>query len=123
MRSLTSLAANSRLEFVHTLRPGNLPPHKLELKVGAIVMLLRNISLSEGLCNGTRLQVTKMMPEMIECLILTGPMAGKKTHLWRVRFDHGKNEGDRGVMLERLQFPIRLCFAMTINKSQGRSSY
>ncbi|XP_016164017.1 uncharacterized protein LOC107606469 [Arachis ipaensis] len=36
-----------------------LPPHKLVVKVGAPVMLLRNIDQTNGLCNGTRMQVSK----------------------------------------------------------------
>jgi ATP-dependent exoDNAse (exonuclease V) alpha subunit len=30
-------------------------------------------------------------------------------------------EGDLPFILSRKQFPIRLCFAMTVNKSQGQS--
>lgn len=41
-------------EFLSTLRTSGLPNHKIKLKVGCPIMLLRNIDQSEGLCNGTR---------------------------------------------------------------------
>jgi ATP-dependent DNA helicase PIF1 len=44
-------------EFLHGLNASGLPLHNLELKEGAPVMLLGNLSPAEGLCNGTRLVV------------------------------------------------------------------
>jgi ATP-dependent DNA helicase PIF1 len=35
-----------------------MPNHRLIIKVGVPIMLLRNIDVSSGLCNGTRLTVT-----------------------------------------------------------------
>ena len=46
------------MEFLNSLTPLGMPPHCLNLKVGCIVMLLRNIALKKGLCNGTRLEIT-----------------------------------------------------------------
>jgi len=118
--TLTNIAASSTtLEYVHTMSPGNMPPHKLILRAGSIVMLTRNLSLAEGLCNGTRLQVLRMFDEMLECRILTGPKAGKTTFINKSRFEHGMKKKDKGVAFSRLQFPIRLAFAMSINKAQG----
>ncbi|TVU21884.1 hypothetical protein EJB05_31555, partial [Eragrostis curvula] len=59
---------NSR---VLSLIPGHekfkgIPPHKLVLKVGAPVMLLRNLNQSAGLCNGTRLIITQLGDRVIE---------------------------------------------------------
>ena len=54
---------------------GCLPPHYLHLKIGCILMLLRNWRLSEGLANGTRLRLLRTGPKLccIECEIITGP--------------------------------------------------
>ena len=44
-------------EFLNTLDLSGMPPHRLKLKVGTPIMLLRNLNSDAGLCNGTRLQV------------------------------------------------------------------
>ncbi|XP_031090877.1 uncharacterized protein LOC115995869 [Ipomoea triloba] len=47
-------------EFLNTIRASGLPNHSLILKVGLPIMLIRNIDHSLGLCNRTRLVVTKL---------------------------------------------------------------
>uniref|UniRef100_A0A6N2MJU9 ATP-dependent DNA helicase n=1 Tax=Salix viminalis TaxID=40686 RepID=A0A6N2MJU9_SALVM len=46
------------IEYINQLEFNGVPSHELALKVGTPVMLLRNISPSIGLCNGTRLIIT-----------------------------------------------------------------
>ena len=45
-------------EFLNTLQPNGMPRHTIKLKVGVPIILLRNLSRSAGLMNGTRLVVT-----------------------------------------------------------------
>ncbi|KAL0449388.1 UNVERIFIED_CONTAM: hypothetical protein Slati_1495200, partial [Sesamum latifolium] len=59
-------------EFLNSISPGNLPPHKLVLKKGSPIMLLRNIDLKIGLCNGTRLICRRFGRNLIEAEILAG---------------------------------------------------
>ena len=40
-------------EFLNTLCLSGMPAHQLTLKVGAIVMCLRNLDKRNGVCNGT----------------------------------------------------------------------
>ncbi|GBM44244.1 hypothetical protein AVEN_23307-1 [Araneus ventricosus] len=47
-------------KFLNSLTPTGLPPYELKLKIGCIIMLLRNLAPSKGLCNGTRLIITKL---------------------------------------------------------------
>lgn len=42
-------------EFLNSLLPNGIPPHKFILKVNCPTMLLRNLDLSNGLWNGTRM--------------------------------------------------------------------
>jgi ATP-dependent DNA helicase PIF1 len=47
------------VEFMNTLQFSDIANHKLELKVGVPILLLRNFNQSIGLCNGTRLIVKR----------------------------------------------------------------
>ena len=49
------------VEYLNTLTAGGLPPHDLRLKKGVPIMLLRNLNLAEGLCNGIRLIVKEVI--------------------------------------------------------------
>ena len=51
-------SANYPVEFLNSLNLSGLPLHEIKLKVGAVVMLLRNLDPHSGLCNGTRLIIT-----------------------------------------------------------------
>lgn len=42
------------IEFLNSLTPSGMPHHELKLKIGAVVMLLRNLNAANGQCNGTR---------------------------------------------------------------------
>ncbi|KAK9705842.1 hypothetical protein RND81_07G086300 [Saponaria officinalis] len=107
-------------EFLNSIRCSGLPNHQLRLKVGAMVMLLRNIDQSRGLCNGTRLIVTDLGCRVIRCTVLTGSHKGDKVHIARITLTPS-NSNKFPVRFSRRQFPIAVCFAMTINKSQGQS--
>ncbi len=48
------------VEFLNTLQFSGIANHKLELKVGVPILLLRNLNQSVGLCNGTRLIINRL---------------------------------------------------------------
>jgi len=75
---------NITIEFLNSLKPNGLPLHKLELKVGSIVMLLRNLNVKAGLCNGTRLIVLSMHKYSLETKVITGSHSGKIVILPRI---------------------------------------
>jgi PIF1-like helicase/Helicase len=107
------------VEFLNSLKVGGLPSHELSLKIGTPIMLLRNLNSAEGLCNGTRLICRALMPHVIEAEIITGTNAGNRVFIPRVTLTPSDN--DLPFTLKRRQFPIRLAFAMTINKAQGQT--
>jgi len=59
------------LEFLNTIVTLGLPNHKLRLKVGVSVMLLRNIDTQLGLCNVTRLIITRMGEFVLEGKVIS----------------------------------------------------
>ncbi|XP_076943105.1 uncharacterized protein LOC143613221 [Bidens hawaiensis] len=107
------------IEYLNLLDIKSLPPHILELKVGAPIILLRNLNPLEGLCNGTRLIITQLLPTIVEARIMTGKFIGRRVYLPRITLTHKDKE--LPFEMKRKQYPIRLCYAMTINKSQGQS--
>ena len=96
-----------------------IPHHKLVLKVGAPVMCLRNIDQRAGLCNGTRLQVLRMGTINIEGRIISGGKVGTICAIPRMLIS--PSDTKMPFKLNRRQYPISVCFAMTINKSQGQT--
>ena len=106
-------------EFLNTITINGLPEHVLKLKIGVPIMLLRNLDPSRGLCNGTRLIVTQLTTRVIEGEIITGKARGSKAYIPRIITT--SNQSKWPFKLKRRQFPIRLSYAMTINKSQGQT--
>jgi len=106
------------IEYVHTMTPSGMPPHHLNLKIGCVVMLLRNIFVAEGLCNGTRMIVESFDDDTITGRIMFGSKKGRVFTLPRIAFETEENSP---VQFRRLQIPVRLAFAITINKSQGQT--
>ncbi|KAG5561407.1 hypothetical protein RHGRI_004441 [Rhododendron griersonianum] len=115
-RTITNRYPN---EYLNSLYPPGLPPFKLELKVGCPVMLLRNIAPKDGLCNGTRVMVVRCASRIIEVQILTGDKFGNSAFIPRISLTPSSSEFP--FRMTRRQFPVRLAYALTINKSQGQS--
>ncbi|XP_043463102.1 uncharacterized protein LOC122501545 [Leptopilina heterotoma] len=105
-------------EYLETLNPPCLPPHELRLRENSVIMLIRNLSINEGLCNGTRLQVLELGNHLLKCKILTGDKMGQIVFINRITL---YSDDRYPFQFSRRQFPIKLAFAMTINKSQGQT--
>ncbi|RCN51900.1 hypothetical protein ANCCAN_01988 [Ancylostoma caninum] len=105
-------------EYLNALEPSGMPSHELKLKKGAIIMLLRNLDVVNGLCNGTRLKVETLGRYVLGCRFICGEHKNQLAVIPRI-----DNYWDKQLpfRLRRRQFPVRVAFAMTINKSQGQS--
>jgi len=92
--------------------------HEVELKVGAPVVLLRNLDPSIGLCNDIRLTIQRLGSKVIQAKILTGRNVSQTVTISRIDLSH--LDKDSPFALKRRLFPLKLAFAMTINKSQSQ---
>jgi DNA helicase Pif1-like protein len=104
---------------LNSLNSSGIPPHKLILKKGAIVMLMRNLNPSLGLCNGTRLICQSFSPHLIQAKIITGVHKNQIVLIPRISLI--PSDVQLPFEIKRRQFPIRLAFAMIINKAQGQT--
>ena len=107
-------------DFLNSQNPKGLPPHKLLLKENCPIMLIRNLNPTEGLCNGTRLICRELKQNTICAEIAFGQHRGKRIFLPKIPLQVSDNDKN-GLPFIRTQFPVRVCFALTINKFQGQT--
>ncbi|XP_014204851.1 ATP-dependent DNA helicase PIF1 [Copidosoma floridanum] len=87
-------------------------PSKLVLKVGAQVMLLKNLSISKGLVNGARGVIVKFEDDL--------PVVHfRKAGNYKARMEKWSIKVASGAVVFRKQLPLKLAWAFSIHKSQG----
>lgn len=100
---------------------------ELTLKVGAQVMLIQNLSVEGGLVNGSRGVVTEIIPKGNDEFPTGGVMVefmnGVKRMLqpFKQVFKDDNASIDGPERAYRIQYPLKLAYALTIHKSQGLS--
>ncbi len=104
-------------KILNTITLASMPPHRLALKVGVLIILLRNLDAASGLCNGIRLIIWRLAWILIIVQIIGGVHAGNIVNILRITTTTNRLKWP--FTLQRHQFPLQLAFAMTINKAQG----
>ncbi|KEH28056.1 PIF1-like helicase [Medicago truncatula] len=93
-------------KFLNGIKSSGIPNHRLKLRVGCPVMLMRNIDQANGLCNGTRLTVTHLRKSTIAATVTTGKRAGTRVFIPMMNLI----PSDPGLSFKfmRRQFPLTL---------------
>ncbi|XP_076049334.1 ATP-dependent DNA helicase Pif1-like [Oratosquilla oratoria] len=100
----------------NALTSPSLPLHQLKVKIGSVLMIIRNIC-PPKLCNGSRIIVTNLKKNVIVGKILGGSYGGEQVLIPKITLE----AQDTSVPFKRKQFPVKLSYAMPINKSQGQT--
>ncbi|KAL7093982.1 hypothetical protein ACP275_11G072600 [Erythranthe tilingii] len=107
-------------DYLNGISASGLPPHILKLKENCPIMLLRNLNPVQGLCNGTRLICRQLGDNFIKAEIAVGDFKGDQVFIPRIPLE-SSSKLQCPISFKRMQIPVRLCFAMTINKAQGQT--
>ena len=111
------------VELLNEAWPGGLPPHELPLMPGVPVMATQNLP-HLGVFNGTRmivLEVHRSRETSAPAFAVCG--VWKAGQYREVLIPRAKTvaSDDLPFVWMRQQFPLQLCFGMTINKAQGQT--
>jgi hypothetical protein len=120
-------------------RQNGVPPHRLNLFVGAMCMLMRNLDRRRGLVNNRKCIIKKLWMggttysgrtthKAIEVALIVddpddpgGFTESQETFVIpRIMFKFAPPRA-KAMSINRMQFPLVLCYALTNNKAQGQT--
>jgi hypothetical protein len=107
-------------EFLRSVKSASLPPGELRIKIGCPLILMRNLSPSHGLCNGSRMIVIGMTDRVLQVRLIGGDHHGQIALIPRISLTPTSTP-NYTFKMRRRQFPVQLAFAITIHRSQGQS--
>jgi ATP-dependent DNA helicase PIF1 len=110
---------NYSQDFLNSITPIDLLPHELRIKINCPFILLHNLDTRSGLCNGTCLIVRAVDKHILDAEIVNGTHARDRVFIPRILLSPSEDLS-LPFKFKRKQFPVRLSFTMTINKTQGQ---
>ncbi|SAM02961.1 hypothetical protein [Absidia glauca] len=112
----TAASLDYPVELLHTMTPAGMPNHTMKIKRGMPLLIVRNLDVEHGLCNGTKVYVVRLLRYSIKVKTFAG---NREFLIPRINFT--SSESELPFTLRRRQLPVRPAFAMTIHKSQGQT--
>jgi hypothetical protein len=118
-------------DFMARISEPGKPDHELVLKAGALAMVTRNLFLANRLLNGSRVVVDVVTRKVVVVRALLPPAAGSRSDapcalgprvlIPRITCDVTVPGGGASLTVKRTQFPLRVAYAITTNRSQGKT--
>ncbi|XP_023730365.1 ATP-dependent DNA helicase PIF1-like [Lactuca sativa] len=96
-------------DVLNGLKVSGLPNHKLVLKIGVPVILMRNIDQKNGLYNDIRLQVISLGKHVIETRIISGTNIGNQTFIPRMSLTPLEEKNSLQIQKKTVSFGCMFC--------------
>ena len=107
-------------DFLAGLQEPGKPPHILMLKINAYVTALRNMPIGTDVQNGSRMRVVYVGRFIMKVAVLDND-GNVRFEILIPRVTFPITLPRSGLIVHRRQFPVRLAYATTIHKQQGRT--
>lgn len=102
----------SKPSIIDNFKKSCIAPAKVQLCIGAQVMLLCNLDLENGLANGSRGMVVEFINEIPVVLFLNGEKRIIDRFVWNIEEQEKK-------IASLIQIPLKLAWACTVHKTQS----
>ena len=102
--------------FLHSLKSTGMPDHNLKLKLNCLCLVMRNISVQDRVMNNTKVILREVGRKYVTVETL---LEHRQVPLSLITFRFTLPRS--GVTVERRQFLLHPCYAITVNKSQGQT--
>ena len=104
-------------EYMASIDDPGTPPAVLQLKVGAVLLVIRNLVSDQRIYNGTKVVVARIHQSMLVVRTIPGDATEQPRTVFLPRILFTINQ--HSISFTRRQFPVRLAYATSVNKSQG----
>ena len=105
-------------QTMNQVNVSGIPPHRLPLKVGALIILIKNLHVSNGHCNGTRYFVIELTDNLIKAEKVSG---GENSVILIPRIPMMSKDSSYPVPFKRTQYPVLGAYYITMNRAQGQT--
>ena len=112
-------AAYVGTEVLNTIEMSGMPEHRLLLKVGAIIILIRNVHVHMRDVNGTGYIITALSSNLITAKKLGAN--DDEPLLVIPQVIHLTKNDEFPFIMRCVQFPVKLAYVMTFQRAQGQS--
>jgi ATP-dependent DNA helicase PIF1 len=107
-------------EVLNKISISNFPEHTITMKIGMPIVIMQNLYINRGVCNGTRMLLTHIGEGFVLRMIMGGRFCSNVISIPKIKL-HNKGSPQSGLSFYRYQFPFAPAYAMSINKSQGQT--